>query len=529
MGPFRPRAAVHKICDACKTRRCTAENCTRTDIRRMGPDGGLCNAHNQLWAKGRLTVRPPAGRNSGKAAQLSVGTISRDGQGMLTSICEPYPFRQSDGGKTRAWVKARCGLCGNVIELAVNNFMIQHTCGCEGSRPRGICRECDHCHRNFELTNSNQRRCEGCRNNRPCATDGCYGLVRCGDYCGSCYTRRRRHGSYEAWQTKQCADCEDIYRIKSAGDWRSAYCPTCRSGQTCTFPGCDEPAREFGACNTHRQHKRKYGDLLGRLLECAHCLEEFRPLLTNPDAKGVILFCPECRANGIAELWNALKRFTITPRVNFAMLDDQGHGCAVCGTKTPGGQGRFHVDHDHSHCGGQRSCGRCVRGLLCNRCNLGIGMLGDSLTIIERAANYLTGGTDARSDPSAYGPIDWHGFTTNLTKCPEVYEAALARQGGACAICRTTSPGGQGRFHLDHNHACCGRKYTCGKCVRGLLCYACNSGIGLFQDDPRILYLTLEYLGYDIPDGQEDMNPFRLAAKGTCDGVKVVRWMAGAR
>jgi hypothetical protein len=57
---FQPRAAAHKMCDACKSRRCTAPDCARTDIRGMGPGGGLCNAHYQLWSKGRLTAKPRA-------------------------------------------------------------------------------------------------------------------------------------------------------------------------------------------------------------------------------------------------------------------------------------------------------------------------------------------------------------------------------------------------------------------------------------------------------------------------------------
>lgn len=496
---FQPRAAAHKMCDACKSRRCTAPDCARTNIRGMGPGGGLCNAHYQLWSKGRLTAKPRAGRNSSKAPFLPIGTISRDGQGMLTSVSEPYPFRQFEGGKTRAWVKARCGLCGNVFALALNNFMVQHTCGCEGHHVRGVHRACDHCHREFVLANPNQRWCQECRHNRPCATVGCNGIAKDGDHCKGCDARRRRHGAYNAWQTKQCAACRKDYRIEGAGDWRSAYCPECRPEQTCTFPGCCEPARELGACNTHRQHKRKYGDVIGRVIDCIHCRQEFRPLLTNSGAKGVVLFCPECRRDQIPELWNSLKRFGVTPTFYFAMLERQAHGCAICGTKAPGGQGRFHVDHDHSCRQRQGSCRQCVRGLLCNWCNLGIGQLRDSAEIIARAARYLASAGAGGRTPSACGEIDWRGYTSNLTKNREVYAAALAKQGGACAICRSTVPGGQGRFHLDHNHACCDLRSTCGKCVRGLLCSACNAGIGLFQDDPNLLYAALMYISTKVP------------------------------
>jgi hypothetical protein len=53
------------------------------------------------------------------------------------------------------------------------------------------------------------------------------------------------------------------------------------------------------------------------------------------------------------------------------------------------------------------------------------------------------------------------------------FRSMLVAQHGVCAIC--------GRGHLlgplfiDHDHACCNKKWTCGKCVRGLLCGYCNT------------------------------------------------------
>jgi hypothetical protein len=66
-----------------------------------------------------------------------------------------------------------------------------------------------------------------------------------------------------------------------------------------------------------------------------------------------------------------------------ALLEAQGHRCAICGRRA--GKVRFAVDHDHS-------TGR-PRGLLCpgseHGCNKGLGFFNDDADLLQRAADYL--------------------------------------------------------------------------------------------------------------------------------------------
>jgi hypothetical protein len=36
-------------------------------------------------------------------------------------------------------------------------------------------------------------------------------------------------------------------------------------------------------------------------------------------------------------------------------------------------------------------------------------------------------------------------------------------------------------LEIDHDHACCPKRPTCGKCTRGLLCDRHNRAIGFFE------------------------------------------------
>lgn len=76
-----------------------------------------------------------------------------------------------------------------------------------------------------------------------------------------------------------------------------------------------------------------------------------------------------------------LKRYRLTSSEYDALLTEQGGVCACCGAIENGNGKRFYVDHDHES--GQ------VRGLVCHKCNAGIGALGDTLEGVQRAVDYL--------------------------------------------------------------------------------------------------------------------------------------------
>lgn len=68
----------------------------------------------------------------------------------------------------------------------------------------------------------------------------------------------------------------------------------------------------------------------------------------------------------------------------------------------------------------------------------------------------------------------------------EAFNALLASQGGACAVCGTTDWGPVGPV-VDHNHEPDGK-------VRGILCAGCNLAIGHLRDSPGRARAIADYL-----------------------------------
>lgn len=64
------------------------------------------------------------------------------------------------------------------------------------------------------------------------------------------------------------------------------------------------------------------------------------------------------------------------------------------------------------------------------------------------------------------------------------YAALVERQGASCRICGREAR--DRRLAVDIDHV----RWV----VRGLLCFNCNSGLGKFYDNPRLLMRAADYL-----------------------------------
>lgn len=166
---------------------------------------------------------------------------------------------------------------------------------------------------------------------------------------------------------------------------------------TCSYGRCGRPVYARGWCGGHYNQQR-----LGKPLrplrgspdwvadhlnkdgekECSKCkrwlpVSEF---YQRGDVAGLRAFCRRC---------NILRRMGITAADYDRLLAEQGGRCAICGATEEDNGRALCVDHDHRCCPKNRSCGECVRGLLCDGCNTGIGYMEDTPARLRNAADYL--------------------------------------------------------------------------------------------------------------------------------------------
>ncbi len=164
-----------------------------------------------------------------------------------------------------------------------------------------------------------------------CAAEGCARVVHSHGYCKTHDQRLRRKGSPEAEiPIHSYTPSEEQKRLKKHGRLR---CSICRK---ILVHSCFAPTEWYG-----KQHR-----------------------------------CRNCRSSQ-----GAARSYNITKDQYWRMRARQGNRCAICNNVFGRGGTRCCVDHDHAD-------GK-IRGLLCDRCNIGIGSMRDSPALLYMAARYL--------------------------------------------------------------------------------------------------------------------------------------------
>ena len=73
----------------------------------------------------------------------------------------------------------------------------------------------------------------------------------------------------------------------------------------------------------------------------------------------------------------------------YLQLKDKTNGrCYICNKEEL--TKRHSIDHDHNCCPGKKSCGKCIRGILCHQCNTALGLLEENVDTLNSMILYLS-------------------------------------------------------------------------------------------------------------------------------------------
>lgn len=129
-------------------------------------------------------------------------------------------------------------------------------------------------------------------------------------------------------------------------------------------------------------HARRIETVRDGEKRCGRC-KDWKPLDEFHRAKngkaGRDHYCKVCQRTRQHAGWLE-RKYGLQPDDWQSILDRQGGGCAICG-RGPSGATVLDVDHCHNS---ER-----IRGLLCRKCNVVLGQVGDDPELLERAAAYL--------------------------------------------------------------------------------------------------------------------------------------------
>lgn len=132
---------------------------------------------------------------------------------------------------------------------------------------------------------------------------------------------------------------------------------------------------EKGIANQKRRHLRevqaRQANAASRICELPGCEKSMVGRKSNTRFHSLV-----CR-----NLWQSSVRYNLPIERYLEMLRE---GCIGCGAETG-----LHVDHNHKCCPGQKSCGKCVRGILCNYCNSTLGYAKENPSVLRRLALFV--------------------------------------------------------------------------------------------------------------------------------------------
>lgn len=242
----------------------------------------------------------------------------------------------------------------------------------------------------------------------------------------------------------------------------------------CSIKACNQPVKARGWCRTHYQHWWKYGDPLPK---------ERRPGgVGMPGGTCSVEGCEEpyhCRTWCKSHYWRWRNHGdplagSRSPRPNpITTARDAPPGHKLC-TKCDSIKPLSEFNRDRTTRDGHRAYCRPCRATF------------DEEQRARDPEAYMAKGR-ARGHRHA---LKRYGITT------EQYLTMLEEQGGVCRICgnaeTATTPTGRSKaLAVDHCHK--------SNRVRGLLCDACNKGLGAFEDDVVRLTAAIKYLLFPAP------------------------------
>ena len=189
-------------------------------------------------------------------------------------------------------------------------------------------------------------------------------------------------------KSKQCLECKEtkplleFYKVSETLFKKSPklysqnidyYCKYCRNGNSlkshwnkskkpCSIEDCERPHYAKTYCRVHYARLIRNGttDALWTPLKNDETRSySSRVTINHPNGNTYEYdrLRHHNRKNYLKHKWNL-------DIVDFDRMSKDG--CQICG-EVP--EVNYHVDHDHACCPGNGSCGKCVRGVVCARCN----------------------------------------------------------------------------------------------------------------------------------------------------------------